>query len=602
MGSKFYFFTDPTLLEPQTAQQAYGHAGTSAAGKDQFGVTDLHQRKSGSTDNVPAFAVCNGLLCAQAIPAPPGHSATLNLILRPLEQPPFDFPYVEYVIYRGIDPNSLLDATGKLNLANPTQNDLIEFIRSRILKLATASGTQEAKYIGLDRVHDAGAGADGGVFGDAKPIDHLFRYPGGAELPIVQAGWKLGEFLAASFGIEVVVQTYGAQPKLGWARGDTTALIEVDTLGASATDNEKYRNRLARETIGCFVDPCAFWGMFFHSGLFFRYPAQPADDRKPLKGKPLCDKLFAAAEQRFMNRDRLYLNVRNETGYSYNFYGNYQDAAENSLQIGPDSGNLVMKKYGDGWPIHFEDHLQGHKLCFRLCSDNAAPLLFLHQVGSNSPGGKRFKSKLLDAGNPGWTKPITFTRPQKSGARPPWCFVAHYLRGQDGPNVATSPIGVFDTTPLQFGPIGDRIVAAYNELWTSISTPAQPGPPQNYKRIFISDKVLRYDGGTKPDPTDPTVPARSITYDRVGDTYYIFAKGYCRRDDRQGQRRHRATARICRAEGYQRAVESVERGVGHVGQSQSFRHAQQIAVATGVPNLEYRLRACDRPDVPRTHQ
>jgi hypothetical protein len=529
MGSKFYFFTDPALLGVQaTTGEAYGPSGTSG-GKDGFRVTDLHQRKIGSTDDVPAFAICNGLVCAQAVPATPGHAATLNLILRPLQQPPFDFPYVEYLIYRGIDPASFLDAAGNLDLSKegtaPSQNDLIQFIRIRILKQAAGSGTTEAKYIGLNRVHDASAGVDGGVFGDAKPIDHLFRYPAGAELPIVQAGWKLGQFLPASFGIEVVVQTYGSQPKLGWARRDTAALIEVDTLGANATDNDKYRNRLARETIGCFVDPCAFWGMFFDNGLCFRYPTHPADDRKPLKGKPLCDKLFAAPAP-FINQDRLYLNVRNETGYSYNFYRNYQDAAENSLQIGPDSSSLVTKKYGNGWPVHFEDQLQGHKLCFRLHCDNAAPLLFRHQTGSRSPGGKRFtdKSKLLDPSKPGWTKPITFTRPNKSGARPPWCFVAHYLRQQDGSAAATSPIGVFDTTPLQFGPVGDRVIAAYNELWTSGSAPT-PSPPQNYKRVFISDKVLRYEGGTKPDPTDPTTTGRSFTYDRVGDTFYILQKG-----------------------------------------------------------------------------
>lgn len=520
-GTKYYFFTDPTLLDsPQAVAQAYGPAGISGP-KDRFRVTDLHQRKSGSTDDVPAFAVCQGWLCVQAAAAAPGNPATLNLILRPLAQPPFDFPYVEYIIYRGIDPDSFLDASGKLDLSKegtpPQQNDLIQFVR----KLLSATGTPEVKYIGLDRVHDAGAGADGGRFGDAKPIDHLFRYPGGAELPIVQAGSKLGRFLPGSFGIEVVVQTYGAQPKLGWARRDTSALIEVDPFNASASDTDKYRNRLARETIGCFVDPCAFWGMFFGSGMYFRYPAVPADDRKPFKGKPLCDKLFAGGGP-FKNYDRVYLNVRNETGYSYNFYRNYEDPNGDSLQIGPDSNSLAAEKYDvGGWPIYFKDGLAGSKLCFKLCSDNAAPLLFLHQTGGDSPGGNRFNDKLLDPGNPGWTKPVTFARPKKSGARPPWCFVAHYLRGQEGPLAATSPIGVFDTTPLQFGPIGDRVIAGHGQFWPSGTTVSGPAT-KTYERSFVADKVLRHDGATKTDPVDP---ARSLSYERVGETIYILQKG-----------------------------------------------------------------------------
>lgn len=533
MGAKFFFFTDPAL-DPQQPSQAYGP--TVPSGGNRFRVSDLHTytpaATSAATSAAGAYAVCRGRLCIQAVRNSTNQIQSLNLILQPLDRPPFDFPYVEYFIYRNINSSSLVNLSGDINLGkeglSPNQNDLIAYIRGKVLKLpAASSSTAEGKYIGLDRVHDTSAGADGGKFGGTKPIDHLFRYSSGAELPIVQAGWKLGDFSTGSeFGIEVVVQTYGAQPKLEWARRDATALIEVDTLGASASNTDRYRNRLARETIGCFVDPCAFWGMFFDNGLYFRYPAQPADDSKPLKGKPLCDKLFTSSGL-FKNYDRIYLKVRNETGYSYNFYGTYLDLNGNTLQIGSDSSNLVADHYDvGGWPIYFKDGLPGNKLCFRLCTkDNAAPLLFLHQTGGHSPGGKRFKDKLLDPDNPGWTKPITFTRPKKSGARPPWCFVAHYLRAQDGLTAPTPIAGVFDTIPLQFGPIGDRIIAAYNELWTSGSTPAQPGPAQNYKRVFISDKVLRYDGGTKPDPTDPTVPARSITYDRVGDTYYILQKG-----------------------------------------------------------------------------
>jgi hypothetical protein len=267
--------------------------------------------------------------------------------------------------------------------------------------------------------------------------------------------------------------------------------------------------------------------MFFSTGLYFRSPGTN-DDKKSLKGKPLCDKLFPVSGGPFLNRDRLYLNLRNDTGYSYNFYRNYEDSSEDSLQIGPDAGNLATKKYGvDGWPIHFEDAVSGNTLCFRLRVDNASPLLFLHQIGSNSPGGKRFtdKSALLDASDLGWTKPIIFTRQSDSaGSRPPWCFVAHYLRGLDGSNVATSPTGVFDTAPLQFGPIGDRVVAAYDELWPASVTTSSPST-KNYERIFVSDKVFRYDGGSKSDPVDSTGAARSLVYDRVGDTYYIFQKG-----------------------------------------------------------------------------
>jgi hypothetical protein len=519
VGAKFFFFTDPGLLAPQTAAQAFGPAGTSG-GKDQFRVTDIHT----SVSPASAYAVCRGHICVQAVRGSQNQILSLNLILRPLEQAPFDFPYVEYFLYRNIQFSSLVDSSGDLNLgaegSSPSQNDLIAFIRAKVLKLpAPESSTRGGKYIGLDRASSAGAG----VFADTKPIDHLFRYPGGAELPVVEAGWKLGEFTGGAFGFEVVVQTYGAQPKLGWARKDAAVMIEADKIGPSDAASDKYRSRLARETIGCFVDPCAFWGMFFYGGLRFRNPGQP-DDSKLVKRKPVCDKLFAA-NGTFKNQGRVYLNVRNETGYSYNFYLNYQDAGENSLQIGATAGNLVLKKYGVGdWPVHFEDGLPGSEFSFQLRVDNnPAPVVFLHQVGSNSPGGKRFidKDELLESTNSGWTTPITFRTPTESGSRPPWCFVAHYLRGQDGSGSTAPAMGVFDTTSLQFGPIGDRVIAAHGQLWPSGSGIAITSAA-DYERSFVSDKVLRHDGATKVDPTDPT---RSLSYERVGETIYILQKG-----------------------------------------------------------------------------
>src|SRR5689334_14123346 len=97
--SRFYFFTDPALLDAQLAGQAFGPAGTSA-GKDLFRVTDLH---TSSSNDIPAFVICDGLVCAQL-----DAEGTLSLILKPIEQPQFDFPFISYIIYKGIDPNSIL--------------------------------------------------------------------------------------------------------------------------------------------------------------------------------------------------------------------------------------------------------------------------------------------------------------------------------------------------------------------------------------------------------------------------------------------------------------------------------------------------------------
>lgn len=59
---RYYFFTDSTLLEEQTPDQAFGPAGT-VNGFDQYRTTNLHSVSE--SKDIPAFAVCDGLICVQ---------------------------------------------------------------------------------------------------------------------------------------------------------------------------------------------------------------------------------------------------------------------------------------------------------------------------------------------------------------------------------------------------------------------------------------------------------------------------------------------------------------------------------------------------------
>jgi hypothetical protein len=486
-----------------------------SGGKEHFRVTDLHL----ATGVAPIYAACRGRACFQAVRDGGGNIAGLNLILQPLVQLPFEFPHVEYFIYRGVDPLSVLNGNcDKLDLANegtaPNRNDLIGYIREKVLKQAAASTTptpEELKYLGLDRT--------GIHFGDDDPLDHLFRYSGGAELPIVEAGWKLGDFVSGTneFGFEVVVQSYGAQPKLSWVRKDVTASIEAIPLASSTTPADLYQNKLQREEIGCFVDPCAFWGMFYRPGLWLRSAAPAGETCEKKNG--LCTKLFATSGI-FVNSKRVYVNVRNEVGLSYDFYGSYLSAGLN-FGVGSTKDNLFISHYGKlDWPLHYLENYSAAPVWVQLgVSGNPHPLLFLQQAGTGGAPQSPFRD-IRDANDPVWSEPVKVRRPMVFGGLegPPWWFAVHLLRGRDGQNAPAAVAGAFDTSPLQFGPIGDRVIAAYKEMW--------PGPASNaasgYKRVFVSDKVWRHDGTVKSDPVDPT---RSLSYDRVGDTSYIFQRG-----------------------------------------------------------------------------
>lgn len=458
--AKFCFFTDPAKLAAQAPGQEFGPAAASG-GKDRFRVADVHSIPSGGTA-AQAYAVCRGQVCVQAIRKADGSVKSINLILRPLVQPPFDFPYVEYFIYRGLLANSPL-----------------------------ASAAQ------LDREEDS-TQTDGGKWGGLQPIDHLFRYAGGAELAIVEAEAPLGEF-GAQFGFEVIVQQYGAQPYITWVRSED-ATLDAIPLATATLPATAYASRLQREALGCFVDPCAFWGLFWSNGLTI-----PGQGIK--KGVALGSILFADSPAIFSNRKRLYLDIRNEAGLSYDFYGTWQDQVETGLS----ETALHPATYSTGdWPIYY-DEPAANKFHVRLRrTGSPAPLLYRRDSAAFE--------EVVDVNDPDWTRPIAFERPAASS----WWFAAQYLRGETATATAAPAAGAFDTSLLQFGPIGDRAISAYRQLWPATPSTTTGGAAGGYERLFVTDKVLRHDGGVKADPLDP---ARILAYDRLGETSYVFQKG-----------------------------------------------------------------------------
>ena len=90
----YYFFTELDKLNDQNTNgngEAYGPTSV-ANGKDRFRVTSTHKV---STD-AKVIAVCKGTILVQE---QNGNSDLLNIILKPFEQPPFEFPKIKYFIY-----------------------------------------------------------------------------------------------------------------------------------------------------------------------------------------------------------------------------------------------------------------------------------------------------------------------------------------------------------------------------------------------------------------------------------------------------------------------------------------------------------------------
>jgi len=380
MGAKFYFFTDPSLLEPQTPQQAFGPAGNSG-GKDLFRVTDLHT--SSSTD-IPAFAICDGLLCAQE-----DGQGTLTLILKPSQQPPFDFPAISYILYKGVDPASLLASDGTIDTSQP-DNDLVAAIKTAWeLEDNNNTGTPSRACLGLHlNPADYPAAENPARFANAEPLDRLF-YDGdpAIQLPLARGGWRLGRFASgAPFGIEIIVERIGRRPKIGLARSAEN-IIEVNTLAAGSDDSTVFLHWDAKEAILDFTDPCAFWGSFFAARLRVWNAAN--SEFKKLSGNAIYEKVLrgtAPSVANFANRNRAYIDIRNEHGNSLNYYQADGPNIQLTLDAAADIDTCEVNYYTSGWPSFSIDTTilpsgtTGDKIDVRFAlpkTENTRPLIYI---------------------------------------------------------------------------------------------------------------------------------------------------------------------------------------------------------------------------------
>ncbi|MDB5706152.1 MAG: hypothetical protein JWN66_3268 [Sphingomonas bacterium] len=337
MKPKFCFFTDPVLLEEQQPDEAFGPL-PALDSHDRFQCTDLHSAVAGA----PVVAICDGQLRAVVDEAGTG----LNLILKPDGQMPFDFPFVTYFLYKGVDRASLLAADMIVAENSAPDIELINILHE-IWRANGNSGSPDKSVLGLD----LGTGSDAADYADDEPIDRLFYgYPKERPPVHVTGGQRLARF-GAQFGFEILVEQIGRQPPLKYARSTRTIMSASQAIAPSLNAAIAFLDRHDnREAVLGFVDPCAFWGSFFRAGL-------DASDASSAVAVPpgqiyatiLCG---TGGEQHaaFRNRNRAYLDIRNEHGQSMNYYRTA--TVGNDIRLGfEDQDPLTpLDYYQTGWP------------------------------------------------------------------------------------------------------------------------------------------------------------------------------------------------------------------------------------------------------------
>lgn len=332
--SKIFFFTGNNSIQTnQLAENAFGPIS-------DIGATErynLQNRFSVSAD-APAYAITKALVLAMPNST---NSSLLNIALLPLNTHSSGFP-IKMFIYRGIKKSSLVDGTGKIFVADSSwhNDNILKVIKDVQDKLNEKNATPNVV------ANSDSLGLQFSELSDDTFIEQLFFDDTDDFHPlIVDAGCQIGKFSGGTsnpVGIEVILDTIGYEPQLKLLKA-TEHILEVPelVLGGGLTEVEKlklkFNNRFKKEEILSYVDITAFYGATKNQGL----RVKGTDNGDDFLGK-------------FCNKNTVYIDVRDDWGFSYNHFYKFSDA----LRVGfysadsniPDPVYADMDYY-NGWPI-----------------------------------------------------------------------------------------------------------------------------------------------------------------------------------------------------------------------------------------------------------
>ena len=342
--------------------------GISQATNKSFGIdtADTNKFRVNSifdiTGTVNAYAMVSGTVLLQQQTGVP---AKVNLILRPHDQSDLKLP-IKYIIYRGLETTAFIDSNNLTDPSNKVKTTGSEF-------LAAMQVIQQQRAPGDDIPIQALFGNELAPVG-TKNIDEFFfkNLAVASQLFTIDCGIELGKFATGEVSIEIILEN----PEYFLTVEDAKQpLHEINVTGITNAAEKKWKQDLVRH----FVDPAAYYGLHhdiaggieYRTGSGKQYANTPA-----LVYNQIVDK--------FLTKNKVYLDVRNENGYSYNYYGNYVGTgadANKNIKIGQTATTLLAKEYyTNGWAIHTIDVTAGSGaeneifVALRI-NDNERPLL-----------------------------------------------------------------------------------------------------------------------------------------------------------------------------------------------------------------------------------
>jgi hypothetical protein len=445
------------------------------------------------TASARAFAVVDGLV---VLYPSSGGTDIVNMILKPQKSIEINFTPVKYFVYRGLKKDSFLNPDPEITPQASTNSKLIEEVWKEFNNWKSIHNPNapppEGYLIGYDTTN----------IHDSNKIDELFANLHNARPFPVKEGWWIGDFKdTINIGFDIVLEEGDVVKEFNYLK-KTENIIDVSTYSG-------FEYKIKKEEILNFIDPAAFFGMQYLKGIdvtFFDAGTWKKEERKE-------NDLFNDIVDKFETRNRLYLDIRNDIGYSFNFYQNY-DISGKQLKLGNSLTSPVAIEYKASsslnWPIMFieipmnvPDNKNNIKIGLPIVTNNKKPLLYIvHAEQAISTTTTRFigGTNLAPIGSTDWTRIITFSFPNHGTApdkfNVAWYIKLHYCRQFDLTN--NWPLNVLKTdkyTDNIFGPINiDRL-----------------GKPEDPSK-FLYNQDIKYITGKLPCPPPPAIQTKEFGF------------------------------------------------------------------------------------------
>ncbi|MEC5158883.1 hypothetical protein [Chryseobacterium sp. MP_3.2] len=426
---------------------------------DSFGIEDINQNlfkvttEFQLTTKAKTFACQDGMIIIQQSTIDEG---LVNIMLKPRKSLNISLSSVKYYIYRGVSKDSLFINDKIIPNSQAPENSFLKRIWQEVAGLRIDFDLPDYPDPTLGSF-----GYDNDLLNDLE-IEKIFNNSQSNTFPIyVKEGEWIGNFEAnKKIGFEVILEndnleipSFNNQINLEYLRKQNHV---IDVSGLTG-----FEKRAKQELALSYIDPCAFFGLHYDVGVNISVFLA---NTKTIENKKQAE-LYNELLDKFHNRNKVYLDIRSENGYSYNFYKNYKDV--NNKNIKMEGESLTYET--DSWPILILDSPNKDKINLNLrIDDNLKPILFsenreLYDNYNNSCFID--DTKLLNENPTDWSKDIALKFPLTDIKNVSYYAKLYYYRQENTTHHRNASLKSQPTFNAIFCPINlDKIADNNNEF------------------------------------------------------------------------------------------------------------------------------------------